>query len=440
MSLAQWPLSKLTGTIACACGRTHALETKAAAVVNDAPERLAQALEEERAAGGMLLVCDKNTYEVLGKSAASTLRSVGPLQVLMLRGDNLHADEEAVGAALIASPREAKRIVAVGSGTINDIARFVASRVGTAYDVLGTAPSMDGFVSTVSPLIRRGFKVTFEAIAPEHAFLDLAAMKDSPGPMIAAGLGDILGKYTALADWSLAETVWGEYRCAETAALMRRAVDTCAAQANKLPSRSEKAIRGLGEGLLLSGMAMQMVGNSRPASGAEHHLAHFWEITMLARGEKPTLHGDKVGYAALLVLAYYRRFFERIRPFADNDPAAWLAGVRNAYGPIADEVLASSVPGGAPASVLRERALAKWEELRSIADLIVPLSSSVAAMLKACGGPTSANELGLSKDDVRNALLYAKEIRPRPTIMRLGFAWGTHREICEEIVEEFYGR
>ena len=440
MNISEMTLSSLTGEIPCSCGKTHTLITKRAEVVKDAPRELAAHLSANGVDGRILLLCDANTWEVLGASAFTTLSAIAPVDVCTLRGNDLHADEEAIGSALLAMSPETARIVAVGSGTVNDIARYIASRTRLPYDILGTAPSMDGFVSSVSPLIRRGFKFTFEAVAPTYAFLDLDAMCGAPQAMIAAGLGDVMGKYTALADWTMARDVYQEDYCEEIAALMRRAVDTCAACAGDLTSRSPEAIKALGEGLLLAGMAMQLVGDSRPASGAEHHVAHFWEIMQLARGEKPTLHGDKVGYAALLILDYYRVFYETMRPFRDVDPKKWLQGVRDAYGIVADEVLASTPPDGVPNALIRQRTVEQWDTLRATAEEIIPLRDDIAAMLRSCGGPSTAAELQLSRDDVRTALLYAKEIRTRPTIMRLAFAMGVHEEICDAVLMQLFRR
>mgnify|MGYP002230374967 CR=1 FL=1 len=145
---------------------------------------------------------------------------------------------------------------------------------------------MDGFASTVSPLILDGKKITKPAVYPAAILADTSIMKDAPMPMLTAGFGDIIGKYTALADWRLSRDLNGEYYCEECAALMARAVEKCAENAGGLRRRDEQAVEYVTEALVLSGIAMGMVGNSRPASGAEHHFAHTWEVDALARGEE----------------------------------------------------------------------------------------------------------------------------------------------------------
>ncbi len=95
----------------CSCGRVHIQQTRDAAVVRAAPARLAGRLEADKARGAILMLCDPNTYDALGAEAKAALSGVAPVDVGMLRGENLHADEEAVGAALIAATSGTRRIV-----------------------------------------------------------------------------------------------------------------------------------------------------------------------------------------------------------------------------------------------------------------------------------------------------------------------------------------
>lgn len=57
--------------------------------------------------------------------------------------------------------------------------------------------------------------------------------------------------------------------------------------------------------LLLSGLAMQMIGNSRPVSGAEHHISHLWEMNVINE-PVDALHGEKVSVGLLLCLERYK--------------------------------------------------------------------------------------------------------------------------------------
>ncbi|MDQ0890521.1 glycerol dehydrogenase-like iron-containing ADH family enzyme [Paenibacillus sp. V4I9] len=135
------------------------------------------------------------------------------------------ADEEAIVQVMLDTPLSSKVLLAVGAGTVHDIVRFVAHRTKRPFLSEPTAPSVDGFASVGAPLIVRGFKQTIPACAPEAIFADLAVLAKAPQAMIAAGLGDMLGKHTSLADWSLGRVLLGEHYCELSARLTLEAVE-----------------------------------------------------------------------------------------------------------------------------------------------------------------------------------------------------------------------
>src|SRR5690606_37660380 len=159
---------------------------------------------------------------------------------------------------------------------------------------------MDGYASTVSPLIVEGSKMTYEAVYPKAIIADTNILKEAPLEMIHAGFGDILGKYTSLTDWKLSKIINNEYYCQTTVNLVEKAREKCVENAERIKNRDEKIIRQLTEALIVSGIAIGFIGYSRPASGAEHHLAHYWEIAALRNNQPHPLHGNSVGAATLV--------------------------------------------------------------------------------------------------------------------------------------------
>lgn len=103
--------------------------------------------------------------------------------------------------------------------------------------------------------------------------------------MITAGLGDILGKYTCLLDWKMAHIITGEYYCSHIADMVKEAVEIVVEESTRIKDRNPDAVKAVTEALVLSGIAMSFVGNSRPASGSEHHLSHYWEMKFQAEGK-----------------------------------------------------------------------------------------------------------------------------------------------------------
>lgn len=420
----------------CACGRTHRMRTREIDIGENWRQRLcaqAQAL----GADSVLVVADERTWEVAGRDAAQALRDCCVVSTVILHGEELHADAGNIGRVLLGVTDETRLLVAVGSGTVNDTTRFVAYRLGLPYLVVGTAPSMDGYASSVSPVLRDGMKITYEATHPEAVLSSPETLRTAPRKMVAAGLGDMLGKYTALMDWKLSAIATGESFCDGIAGMMREAVEICERNAAGLATREPEAVSQLTQGLVLSGLAMQMMGNSRPASGCEHHLSHFWEMRQLLRGQGASLHGDKVGVATLLIVEVYHRFFARKPVLHSVDLAAWEQRMRAAYGSLAEGFLALNPLDRAEATTAQEqldRVLAHWEELKADADALYAKKEALRAMLRDSGGPMEPQEVGCTAQDVRDALLCAWLLRPRFTILKLAFDLGMLEEIVDEVL------
>ena len=197
-------------------------------------------------------------------------------------------------------------MLAVGSGTIHDVVRFVCSHTNRIFVSVPTAASVDGFTSVGAPIIVDGFKQTVPAIAPAAIFADLDVLSAAPQRMTAAGFGDMLGKFTSLADWRFSAEMAGEPFCPLAYELTERALQQCMAAVDEIAAGTPRGVEALMEALLLSGWSMLLVGHSRPASGGEHHLSHHWEMAYLKEGRRQLLHGAKVGVACALLAKLYR--------------------------------------------------------------------------------------------------------------------------------------
>ncbi|MDD4796623.1 MAG: sn-glycerol-1-phosphate dehydrogenase, partial [Eubacteriales bacterium] len=361
--------------------------------------------------------------------------------VVIFGKGELHADEATLGSILIAVGDETRMLIAVGTGTINDAVRYVAHRCGLPYCVYATAPSMDGFASNVSPVLIRGMKTTLPAVAPRGIFGDIDVLCAAPQNMLAAGFGDILGKYTAAADWMLAETLLGEYRCPRIVELTGQAVEQCLAAAPGLKNRDPFAVLGLMNSLVLSGIAMQMMGNSRPASGAEHHVSHFLEMRDMGRGKAATLHGDKVGMATLLIMRLYEKFFEGDLTVAPMQPVhEWEEGVKRAFGAAGDGLIqrnAGLYRDTQQNDALIDSLRRNWQALQPLAGDMARLRRQGEAALRSVDGPVRPAQLGYNRQDIVSALTYSKEIRERFTILRLADVTGRLVTLAQEVADEF---
>jgi len=216
-----------------------------------------------------LLVCDGNTQAVLGRRVEAALSAKGwDVLTVVLEGKEVIADEKYLTQVFFRCDARPRLYLAVGSGTVTDIARFCSHRTGNPFAVIPTAPSVDGFASLIAPVVIRRFKDTAYCQPPMAIFADIQILCQAPPAMIAAGFGDMLGKYTALADWKLASLIWDEPYRPQIAVRMRSALDACVQNVDKIGQAQPAGIAALMDGLVESGLCMLLNGNSRPASGA----------------------------------------------------------------------------------------------------------------------------------------------------------------------------
>ena len=377
------------------------------------------------------LVSDTNTYRALGERIEAALIQAGlPVVNIVLEGDEVIADEKYLVQTLVLAPPDDQVFVAIGSGTVTDIARYVSFRTRNPFISAPTAASVDGFVSTGAPLVVGGVKETYKAQGPIAVFADLQTLMDAPPELRAAGFGDVIGKTTSLADWQLGHLLWDEPFDAGIDQRVRHAMANCFEAVDDIARGSEQGIRYLIDGLIETGLCMLAVGDSRPASGSEHHCSHYWEMQLLKENKPAILHGAKVGYAATLIA----RLYDAIRnltpedvkqlvqnaPFPGHDTA--INEIRHAYGAGAEQVLKIQEPfltmSEAEYHQLQQRIVENWPTIRAIAETVLP-ASTVSDLLNSVGAPTDWQTLGLAEHMIKPALQYGHYLRNRFTVVKL---------------------
>ncbi len=383
-----------------------------------------------------LLVADEITYTVLGQTAENVLQQQGwDVRTVVLRGKEVIADEHYIMQVFVRTDAADRVYLAVGSGTITDITRFVSHRSRSRFISLPTAPSVDGFTSPVAPLVIEGLKITAAAHPPLAVFADLPTLCAAPQRMIAAGFGDMIGKYTALADWKLGNLLWDETYSEPIAQRVRLAVERCTEHAAEIGSASPEGVRRIMEGLVESGLCMVEFGRSQPASGSEHHLSHCWEMRLLREGRPAILHGAKVGLGTVLVAQRYERIRQLSRQEVERrlsarplpDRTQEIERITAGYGPLAPQVIAEQAPflnlTEEAFAALKERVIANWEAVREIA-ATVPPAAQIVDWLQRAGGPTDATGLGLDEEYVTWGLQYAHYLRNNFTALKLCWLLG----------------
>lgn len=409
----------LKGIKNCDCGRDHDCPIEHVIIGEGVFKSLSKLVEEyER----ILLCADTNTFAACGEAVAMEIGERIYDTLIYERDGVLVPDEKAIGE-LDARVDGVDLIIGVGSGVINDLCKKVSFDHSIPYFIVATAPSMDGYASRGSALILDGMKVTLNCHVPRAIIADTHVLASAPYPMIQAGFGDIIGKYSCLNDWRLSALVTGEYICKKVLDETYSVVERTVGLTDGIRERNTESIGALMEALVAVGILMAYVGNSRPASGSEHHLSHYFEIVGIERGEKYLPHGIDVCFSAAKTAKLREKLLE-IRDISSFeyyfDKEKYCREIRRIYGSVAGEVLALQEKMGwydtDRVSVYKE----KWDRIRSILS-DCPSSAYILSLGERVGLRYSDFLSLYGEEKIADALLYAKDLKDRYSVLWMWF-------------------
>lgn len=418
--------------IECSCGCKHMKPNQDIYVGEGLIERLPEYISRRGLGKNCVLACDDNTYPIAGKAAAEVLTAAGYHVTLccMHREGRLEPDEHSVGEVLLSMTEKTELLIAVGSGSITDTVRVCAMRTGLPYCIVGTAPSMDGYTSVVAPLILRRVKIHRDAKPAELIVCDLSVLATAPLSMIASGVGDVLGKYIAIAEWKISELVTGETYCPVCGGMVKAAVTELMENIPDIANKTPRGIKILIEALLVSGTTILMIGKTRAVAGVEHNIAHSWEMVQLLAGEVPPSHGAAVGAATCICLPIFKRFLgedlskvdtaERVKNAFTYEQ--YRSAMLKLYGSIAgEELIIENPPERLTDAELAERIdriKANEKGIRAAIEEL-PSAESVIAAMKALGAPVTAAELDVPETLEKLSIRYGVYYRARYSLFRL---------------------
>ena len=409
----------------CACGREHQIEVKEIYIESGASSRLTDILENYQ---NPVIICDSNTRAAAEPFLEEEFKSY---PVIELNPDGLHTDNQGIDKVMTQldycdrglSSVSVDVLVAIGSGTIHDLTRYAAFEYDIPFVSLPTAVSTDGFAANVTAVNWEGLKRTVPSASPTWILADTDIFAKAPSRLTASGVSDLMGKYTALLDWRVSHLITGEYICETVCELEEKALKEVDRVLDEIRYQDAEAMEKLMYALILSGLAMQMVGNSRPASGAEHHVSHLWEMGVL----KPltdVLHGEAVGIGLVLVTEYYKQIAKAIhrqtvRVKSESARGLEMGLLERTFGErgLLDGMLAENTP-----NPLEEIDLEKLEELLpELEDLIddLPDADAMVRKLQEAGCRTKLKEIGLSEKIRDLTLQLSPYVQNRMTLMRL---------------------
>lgn len=412
-----------------------ATDTKSVMIGGGALAALPDMVRGLNKSGPVLMVADANTYAAAGQAARNRLEAAGiPVsEPLVFAGKPvLEADFRRVVEVEAYLRSQAGIPLAVGSGTLNDLTKLAAYRCQRPYLVVATAASVDGYAAYGAAITHDGYKLTDPCPAPAGVLADLDVLAAAPAELTASGYGDLLGKVSAGADWLIADALGVEPIQPAAWDLIQPNLNDWLASPARLAAGDAESVAGLFEGLVLSGLAMQAIQSSRPASGSEHQFSHLWEMQGVHAS-----HGFKVGLGSLAMAAFYQKLLEQ--DFERLDIAA-LCAAWPSPGQLEQDVrlsLASPVlaergveeslakhPTPEQLAIRLRRLQQVWPALRArLSDQVWPVES-MQAKLAAAGCPVDPQEIGLDEQRVKQSYSLARRIRRRYTALDLAAETG----------------
>ncbi len=296
--------------IDCKCGKRHYCAVESVDIGFDTAGALIYHIESF-GYKKLLVVMDLITEKVFGGHIVARLRKYGlNCSMYVIPHEEPIPNEEIIESVMDFFTPEIDCVVGVGAGTINDICKYASFTRNKPYMIVGTAASMDGYASSVAPLIVGGKKVTFPAHTPKVILASDSVLREAPEKLTAAGVGDLMGKYTCHADWKLSNAMTGEAYCEFVSGLTMKPLSMFVENLIKHDYLDYYTLMNC---LIVSGIAMAFNGDSRPASGAEHHMSHYLEMKHIENGHELIPHGLQVGFFTLVNLRLYEFCDESIR-------------------------------------------------------------------------------------------------------------------------------
>jgi len=401
-------------------GRTVTVPYDSVVIDADLSGREADLVRALNLGDSFTVVADAATWDAMGARVARALAPLGPVKTLIL--DHPHADMAAV-ADLTGALAGAEAVIAVGSGTINDLCKYVTGLDGRRYAVFGTAASMNGYTSTTASItLPSGLKVSLPSHAPAGVFIDLAVSAAAPRHLSAAGFGDCLVRSVAQVDWWMSHRLLGSVY--SNVPFLMQQVDEVAlnARAHLIPGGDIGANGYLHRVLTLCGLGVSFTGMSNHGSMGEHQISHY--IDCFAGERHPgTLHGQQVGVGVLTMGRLQAQMLSSATPPVLRPTVLDPADMARRMGPaVASECLTDIRPktfGIEATAALNDRLREIWPSLRDeVARFILPLPE-MERLLRAAGGPCTATELGVPVDLYREAVVHCREMRNRYSFLDL---------------------
>ena len=310
------------------------MQTKILKVGSGAINAVGEVLSTNNYNGKILYVSDPIVDKLYGEIVKEQIRNIGKLKVEFVDYNTI-TYAMSIAERVIATDVDC--IVGMGGGKVLDVCKYASYISKRPFLSIPTAVANDGIASPIAVLKRKDDKPkSLGCSTPMMLLVDTDIVANGPIQLVKAGIGDTISNYMALLDWDLAcrrgKDEMNGY------AYMMSTTSLDALMKTQYNSICKEFIEVLVNSFILSGIAMEFAGSSRPVSGSEHLFSHALDYY----STKKNLHGLQValGTVAILkligrsqddVINYLKRFDVKVNPQTLNiDEETFVYCMQNA--------------------------------------------------------------------------------------------------------------
>lgn len=403
----------------------------------------------------ILLIADKNTFSIAGDTVTKHLNDSNFEVIIHIlkpseTSKEVHATDQTVEAVYQEITNENNKyigVVALGSGTINDIAKLSSFKANIPYGVVPTAASMNGYTSAIAAILSDNVKRTVPCNPPVFVLSDSEVIATAPIKMTRSGLGDLLSKPVSSGDWRLSHLLMKESFHKKPIELVEKAFLDVSTSAKGIGEGKPQSITVLMRALLLSGISMALAGSSSPASGGEHLISHFFDMTAPWKKREIGLHGCQVGVATIITATLYKHI-QNFKPNQDK-----IDKILSKYENFEDYSKKFNILPAELKHSIKQEAEKKYPTKEILKSRLQNLSNTwdvfwedlnsyiknpevIKNVLELAGAPTTLKEIDITQEEGIQAYIIAKDIRSRYTILDLAWELGELENLQPIIFEE----
>ncbi len=427
-------------TFQCECGRTHTVPIRDVIYSEDGINRIPELVRQYTSGRTINVIADKRTYDVAGKAVEGKLDAGAWKVHRYVIPDPPQRDpvcdevtREGIEQALV---KPCDLLIAVGSGVVSDLCKWISTETGVPYVAVATAASMNGYASqNIAPSIK-GVKRVIRGTVPLCIMAVPSIIEDAPFDLTTAGLGDAVAKPVSITDWRINHLLFNEYYCPVCAELIRDLEPAYMEHPENIRRKDPSTIEALFSALVYSGISMTVAGTSFPASGGEHLISHVLDMTSSLEDIPHDYHGRQVGLGTIFASALYEKLVQLESPqfhagCEETDASFWKA-----LTPIVElEHARKRLRVEHAVSRLREPGV--WDEVRSIIATEAVKPGRIKHCLREAGAAHRIEDIGCTRERFVDAVLHCHQIRERYTVMDLARAAGVNPAEVNNIIDEY---